>query len=132
MGFSPEIRVVVVIMIGLFGLLSSVTTAAPKLNTRMVFVACNKEAYSEGSKFGTKVSNTQNMPNYNYDKNSSDIDGTVYGHATCETKLEKLSCKTCLYVAAYEVIPHIYGCVNTVGARVFLVDCKIRYERYPF
>ncbi|KAF5752429.1 antifungal protein ginkbilobin-2-like [Tripterygium wilfordii] len=138
MGFSPKIRVVVVLTVGLLGLLSSVTCAvAPKPDTTLSMDQCNLESYSEESEFGKNVNlvisnlveNTQNRPNYNYGNNSPNIDNFVCGHATCNPELKKSECKKCLSVAS-KMVHNL--CANRIGGHVELVDCTIRYEKYPF
>lgn len=55
---------------------------------------------------------------------------TVFGHGTCNPWLSDSACTACIYIAAKQLTQ--VSCPMSVGARLQLVDCRIRYEDYQF
>lgn len=56
-------------------------------------------------------------------------DGDCYGYATCNELISYSDCTTCLNEASNWIYS---DCTNSIGAQVYLKDCRMRYENYPF
>lgn len=67
---------------------------------------------------------------YDYYMTSPGPSQFVYGHGACNGGLSHKDCHDCLYQAMLDTFN---DCLPlTVGLQVQLVDCRIRYEIYPF
>lgn len=113
----------------------SVVQSVP--STNIVQVLCNAVAYSEGDPFGASLAyvlsdleaETPGRKGYDYTNISPYPNAFAYGHATCNGNITSSDCGACLGAAKTAMFGQ---CPRRIGARSVLVDCKIRYEEYPF
>ncbi|KAI4378818.1 hypothetical protein MLD38_016247 [Melastoma candidum] len=54
---------------------------------------------------------------------------TLYGHGVCTSSLPQQDCRDCLKYAYLEMME---VCTHSDGARIQLMDCRLRYENYKF
>ncbi|KAI3460872.1 hypothetical protein Pfo_017535 [Paulownia fortunei] len=126
----------IMIIASLIGLMGLVLVAESDPNTNVNLLWCNANGYAQGSPYANSVdyvlADLMNVtPNHGFDyRTQSPYAAAVsYGHATCNTALSYSDCANCLVGAKATVSS---GCPNSVGGRVEMVDCAMRYENYPF
>lgn len=109
--------------------------AAP--NTEALSVLCNGASYGTGDPFATSlayvlselVSATPARGGRDFYDISPFPNAFAYGHAACRAALSGEDCAACLRSAVSQMDA---TCGHSVGARAVLVDCRVRYEQYPF
>ncbi|KAK3415359.1 hypothetical protein EUGRSUZ_H00898 [Eucalyptus grandis] len=106
-------------------------------DTSETFLACNLATYQLNDHFSFSLmtllshleQGTPYQPNYDYYTTSLYQEAVAYGHATCNPALSYDDCSTCLNYAHGHVLDE---CYLSIGARLDLQDCKVRYEQYSF
>lgn len=101
------------------------------------YVICNTASYQDNqdpyhlgiASALTIVSKNTADNGYNYYATSEFTDGLTYGHGVCNGRISNKDCSGCLLVAQRTIL---LQCPNRLGAQLQLVDCRIRYEIYPF
>ncbi|KAL2236494.1 antifungal protein ginkbilobin-2 [Sesamum indicum] len=124
----------IISLIGLTGLLS-VAKSEPNTNVNLLW--CNENGYAEEDPYADSVAYvladlmnvTPSRQGFDYSTVSPYGTAVSYGHATCNTGLSNNDCANCLVAAKASVSS---SCLNSVGGRVAMVDCAMRYENYPF
>ncbi|KZV39576.1 antifungal protein ginkbilobin-2-like [Dorcoceras hygrometricum] len=105
-------------------------------NTSVNLLWCNLNGYSQEEVYASSVADvlmdlvnvTPNLKGFKYRTVAGNALAVSFGHATCNEALSNVDCADCLSVAKDAVTT---GCRNSVGGRMELVDCGIRYENYP-
>ncbi|KAK4441679.1 hypothetical protein Salat_0502800 [Sesamum alatum] len=124
-------------MIMTFILTGVVSVAKSEPNTNVNLLWCNENGYAEEDPYANSVAYvladlmnvTPSRQAFDYSTLSPYATAVSYGHATCNTALSNNDCANCLAAGKASVSS---GCLNSVGGRVEMVDCAMRYENYPF
>lgn len=132
---GQKLKVIIITMqIGLLGL---IVIAKSDPNTSVNLLWCNAYGYLQGSTYADSVAYvladlvdaTSAQQSFDYSTLSPYAAAVSHGHATCNTALSNNHCADCLIAARATLTS---GCHNSIGGRVEMVDCAIRYENYPF
>lgn len=109
--------------------------ADPDLRVR--YKICNGDTFPGDSLYADHAGNViedlvRDTPcnGYDYYVTSPGPSQFVYGHGACSGGLSHDDCHACLYQAMLDTF---IDCSQlTIGLQVQLVDCRIRYEIFPF
>ncbi|OWM81366.1 hypothetical protein CDL15_Pgr007404 [Punica granatum] len=126
------------IMIGLFCICNSLSCYADTEDKTVVSYVCSSQMYSEDNSYFTYALNymmrlvAEETAEHGFDYYGHSPDGKdmVYAHGVCNGKLSKNQCTGCVFEAfgdVFDLCPW-----KPIGAQVERLDCRIRYENYPF
>ncbi|KAL3735538.1 antifungal protein ginkbilobin-like protein [Eucalyptus grandis] len=98
---------------------------------------CNPDTYSDDSLYAFNVEEALYAIPYNtatqgfnyYTVSSNDL-AKCYAHGACNGEISYNDCYICLETAVYQIMNQY--CPLRIGGHLQLVDCRIRYENYPF
>ncbi|KAL3725215.1 hypothetical protein ACJRO7_030256 [Eucalyptus globulus] len=115
--------------------IGNVASGAP--DTSETFRACNLATYQNSDAFASNLTwllsilESWGPDEINYDLYvmSPNQEAVAYGHAACNLVLSLDDCSLCLSYANRQVLAE---CPMSIGARLELQDCKVRYEQYSF
>lgn len=102
-------------------------------DTTKISYICSERAFGFLDPYSDEISVValyllnQNTPNKGY--NYYAYSGKCYGHVACNGAVTQQDCFDCTYAAE----DHLYNIYDTsLGAQIHLIDCRVRYEDYPF
>lgn len=106
-------------------------------NTDLVYTLCSGILFdshdpyvdSVGYVLSDVMNITPNTSSYEYYSTSPGSSSVAYGYGACNGYLSESDCHDCLITSFGELVRY---CQANTGAQAELVDCKIRFENYPF
>ncbi|KAI4331526.1 hypothetical protein MLD38_029711 [Melastoma candidum] len=124
------------------GVVTSIVFLCPAIggpNTATVMKICATRTFEENGSFDSCRHSTFNdiflqttSHGYSYMKDcntNGELSGKFYGHGACNGGLSPLNCTVCLLNAMRDMVS---ACIHSIGPRLKLVDCRVRYEDYQF
>ncbi|PIN03060.1 hypothetical protein CDL12_24416 [Handroanthus impetiginosus] len=135
MALAHKFNTIIIKSLIVLMVLSLVAKSEPNTNVNLLW--CSEYNYAQEDTYANSVAYvlvdlmnaTTSRQGLDYRTISPYAVAESYGHATCNTVLSSNDCANCLVSAEATVSS---GCSNSVGGRVEMVDCTMRYENYPF